>query len=124
MNRAVLVVDDDPRSRKLARDTLASLGYVVIEATTAEQAVELAGHVPPALILMDIRLPGMSGLEALVELRAKPALKGVPVVAVTASALRGEESKLLEKGFNGCVAKPYHFRELAELVDQLIGSQD
>ena len=84
MNRAVLVVDDDPRSRKLARDTLASLGYVVIEATTAEQAVELAGHVPPALILMDIRLPGMSGLEALVELRANQALKGVPVVAVTA----------------------------------------
>ena len=122
MTRMVLVVDDDPVSRKLARDTLASLGMVVVEATDAENALDLACHVPPDLILMDLRLPGMSGAEALKDLRKSARLARVPVIAVTASVFADGGRSLKQNGFDAYVAKPYHFRDLAEVVERLLST--
>src|SRR5688572_30370041 len=92
--RVILIVEDDERSRKLLRDVLQFHGYATLEATTGEDAVELAQSALPQLILMDLRLPGLDGEKALLQIRADPATADIPVVAVTASVMRGDEQRL------------------------------
>jgi two-component system cell cycle response regulator DivK len=104
-NELILIIEDDPSSRKLLRDTLQVAGYATIEAPTAELGLSLAGQRRPALILMDIRLPGMSGVEALGYLRRDPAMQSVAVIAVTAS-VSGPRSELMKAGFDGLETKP------------------
>jgi two-component system cell cycle response regulator DivK len=102
----ILIVEDDARSRKLLRDLLQFHGYRTVEADTGNGAFDLARSEQPCLILLDIRLPDIDGTEVLELLRADPATAGIPVLAVTASVMRGDEQHFLRVGFNGYIPKP------------------
>jgi CheY-like chemotaxis protein len=108
--RTVVVVEDNERSRRLARDLLELHGFTVLGVATAEEGLELVRRDPPDLLLLDIQLPGMDGVEALKLLRADPDLEKVPAVAVTAYAMRGDEERLLAEGFDAYIAKPIDTR--------------
>jgi two-component system cell cycle response regulator DivK len=119
-NELILIVEDNPKNLKLVRDTLQVKGYRTIEAGTGEEGVQLAREQHPALILMDIQLPGISGVEAFRQLRADPATRSIPIVAVTASVMAQERQKVMAAGFDGFQGKPISVRELLETVRQLL----
>jgi CheY-like chemotaxis protein len=102
----ILIVEDDPSSRKLARDLLGVNGYRTIECETGEEGLRLALELAPALILMDIQLPGISGIEALKRLREDARTKNIPAIAITASVTLRERSEIKEAGFDGFQSKP------------------
>lgn len=112
----VLIVEDNPRNMKLVRDVLQVKGYATIEATTGEDGVRLAKERLPALVLMDIQLPGISGIEALKQLRADPATAAIPVIAVTASVMVSDRRNITDAGFDGYVGKPLNLREFLDAV--------
>jgi two-component system cell cycle response regulator DivK len=112
----ILVVEDNERNMKLLRDVLQAIGYHTLEATSAGQALVLAAENRPALVLMDIRLPDMDGVEALKRLRMDPRTASVPVLAVTAQAMKGDRERFLGEGFDGYVSKPIDVDELIEAV--------
>jgi two-component system, cell cycle response regulator DivK len=112
----VLVVEDNELNLKLVRDVLSYAGYQVIEARSGEQGVELATGCRPDLILMDLQLPGIDGTETLRQLRASPITQEVPVVAVTAFAMRDDRERAFRSGFDGYVEKPFSVRELPAQV--------
>jgi two-component system cell cycle response regulator DivK len=114
--RLVLVVEDNEKNRKLARDLLSFRGFRVAEATTATDALIAARAEPPDLVLMDVALPDMDGVEALRLLRDDPLTSDVPVVAVTAFALKGDRERLLDEGFDGYVAKPIDVRTFVDAL--------
>src|SRR5262249_31080102 len=111
-NELILIVEDNPKNLKLMRDTLQVKGYHTVETDTGEEGVQLARERRPALILMDIQLPGMNGIEALRELRADPATRTIPVIAVTASVMAQDRQKIMAAGFDGFQGKPISVREL------------
>ena len=115
MNR-ILIVEDNPRNLKLVRDVLQVKGYVTLEAGTAEEGVRIAAEQMPDLVLMDIHLPGMNGIEALRVLRGDPATAAIPVIAVTASVMQDDRRMIMEAGFNAYVGKPINLREFLEAV--------
>jgi len=102
----ILIVEDNEKNRKLERDILQFHGYRTAEAETAEEGIRLAQATPPALVLMDIQLPGMNGIEALYQLRADPRTRPIPVIAVTASVMTQDRQKIIAAGFDGYQAKP------------------
>ena len=102
----VLVVEDNPRNMKLFRDVLLAKGYRTLEATTGEEAVALAVEHSPDLVLMDIQLPDIDGVEALGRLRAEERTASVPVLALTAQAMDGDRERFLAAGFDGYLSKP------------------
>jgi len=102
----ILVVEDNERNLKLVRDVLQFAGYRVVAASSAEQGIELALAEPPDLVLMDLQLPGMTGTEALERLRLSPRTSAVPVVAVTAFAMKDDRVQALAAGFDGYLTKP------------------
>jgi two-component system cell cycle response regulator DivK len=112
----ILVVEDNERNLKLVRDVLEFAGFQVVTATTAEQGVALAVEEPPDLVLMDLQLPGMSGTEALRRLRGSAITMAVPVVAVTAFAMKDDRARALAAGFDGYLDKPISVRDLAGQV--------
>jgi two-component system, cell cycle response regulator DivK len=116
----ILIVEDNEKNRKLERDVLQFHGYQIMEAVTAEDGLRLAGETPPALVLMDIQLPGMSGIEALAVLRADPALRTIPVIAVTASAMTHDRQKILDAGFDGYQSKPISIVDFVAAVRSTI----
>jgi two-component system, cell cycle response regulator DivK len=116
----VLVVEDDSRSRKLVRDLLAFKGYEIIEAATGEEGVGLARERRPSLILMDIRLPGIDGIQALDRLRAEVATRGIPVMAMTASVMSGDRQRVLDAGFDAFQSKPIKIKDFVAAVEQLL----
>ena len=120
MGERILVVEDNAKNLKLIRDVLQFSGYEVIEARSGEEGVELAGKHAPDLVLMDLQLPGMDGIEALRLLRADPATKSVPVVAVTAFAMRNDRDRTLLAGFDGYVEKPISVRALPSQVKSFL----
>ena len=97
----ILVVEDNEKNMKLFRDVLQAKGYQTLEATSGEQAVELATEHIPDLILMDVQLPGIDGIEALGRIQADERTKAIPVVALTAQAMSGDRERFLESGFDG-----------------------
>ncbi|MFB7885034.1 response regulator [Microbacterium sp. NPDC056057] len=117
----VLVVEDNPLNLKLVRDVLTASGYEVLPAVTGEEGVALAATCEPDLVLMDLQLPDFDGYEALRRLREDPALQAVPVVAVTAFAMREDRERAKESGFDGYLEKPISIRELPGQVDAFIG---
>jgi CheY-like chemotaxis protein len=119
-NELILIVEDNAMNLKLVRDTLQAKGYRTIEAGTGEEGVQLARAQQPALVLMDIQLPGISGIEAFHQLRADPSTSSIPVVAVTASVMAQERQKVMAAGFNGFQDKPISVRELLETIRQLL----
>ena len=116
----ILIVEDNPMNLELATDLLEAAGYVVIQAGTAEDGIELARAESPDLILMDISLPGMDGLEATGVLKQDPATKGITVIAMTAHAMRGDEEKALAAGCAGYITKPIDTREFPKAVARFI----
>ena len=114
--QAILIIDDDPCSRKLARDVLSHVGYAIREAANAEDGLALAYSERPRLVLMDVQLPGMSGVEALGRLRADPVTAGIPVIAVTALAMKSDRARLAAAGFDAYLEKPLDVRTLAAVV--------
>ena len=117
---AVLIVEDNPRNLKLVRDVLNHVGYRTLEAGTAEDGLELARTERPGLILMDVQLPGMDGLQALEQLRADPRTADIRVMAVTAFAMKRDRERCLEAGFDGYLEKPIDVRELPRRVAELM----
>ena len=114
----ILVVEDNEMNMKLFRDVLVATGYRTLAATTAGQAVELAVAHVPDLVLMDIRLPDVDGVQALLRLRADERTAAIPVLAVTAQAMEGDRELFLEAGFDGYVSKPVNVREFIGQVRQ------
>ncbi|HEY7363932.1 MAG TPA: response regulator [Methylomirabilota bacterium] len=116
----ILIVEDNERNRRLVRDVLQFKGYQTIESETAEEGLRLAREQAPALILMDIQLPGMDGITALGRLREDPVTRGIPVMAVTASAMTHDRQKIMAAGFDAYETKPIRVKEFLEAVRQLL----
>jgi two-component system cell cycle response regulator DivK len=120
MTHVILVVEDNERNLKLLRDVLEYAGYDVRVARTGEDGVTLAVKEPPDLVLMDLQLPGIDGMEALRQLRDSPRTADVPVVAVTAQAMKQDRERALEAGFDGYVEKPISVRAFPEQVRRFL----
>jgi two-component system, cell cycle response regulator DivK len=112
----ILVVEDNERNMKLFRDVLEASGYRTLEAATGERAVELVFEHRPDLVLMDIQLPDIDGVEALARLRADERLSSVPVLALTAQAMEGDRERFLAAGFDGYLSKPVNIAEFIATV--------
>ncbi len=118
--RTVLVVDDSDDIRELIRLMLQMKGCLVVEATNGENAVEVARQVYPNLILMDLSMPVLDGYEATRRIKADPALRHIPIIAVTSYALAGDEAKASSAGCDGYVAKPFSPRQLLAKINALL----
>jgi two-component system, cell cycle response regulator DivK len=116
MNHVILLVEDNERNLKLVRDVLEYVGYDVRVARTAEDGIALAVKEPPDLVLMDLQLPGIDGMEALRRLRENQRTADIPVVAVTAQAMKQDRERALEAGFNGYIEKPISVRAFPDQV--------
>ena len=114
----ILVVEDNEKNMKLFRDVLVATGYRTLEATTGVEAVDMASEHTPDLVLMDIQLPDLDGVQALHRLRADERTAAIPVLALTAQAMRGDRERFLAEGFDGYVSKPVNVRELIGIVRQ------
>ena len=119
-NELILIIEDNEKNRKLIRDLLQAKRYETIECESAEQGLKLAEERQPALILMDIQLPGMDGISALKQLKASTATRPIPVMAITASAMTYNRESMLAEGFDGYQIKPFNLREFLAEIDGLI----
>jgi two-component system cell cycle response regulator DivK len=117
----VLIVEDNEKNMKLFRDVLLATGYSTLEATTGEDAVALAVSRTPALVLMDVQLPGIDGVEALVRLRRDARTESIPVLALTAQAMHGDRERFLAAGFDGYLSKPMDIAELIRTAEEYCG---
>ena len=118
MSKRILAIEDHEENRRLLRDLLTSVGYEMIEAITGEEGLTLAATHAPDLILMDIQLPGLDGYEVTRRVKANPALRHVPVIAVTPYALSGDEVKAMEAGCDAYVTKPFDPVELLAKIQE------
>jgi two-component system cell cycle response regulator DivK len=112
----ILIVDDNAQNRKLARDVLEFAGFRTLEATGGVEGVAMALEQLPDLVLMDIRMPDLNGLDALRLLREDPRTVDTPIVALTSSTMRGDEERFLAEGFDGYMQKPISVREFPDQV--------
>ncbi len=119
-NELILIVEDNEKNRKLVRDVLTFKGYEVIEAETGEEGVRLAQARPPSLVLMDIRLPGIDGVEALRRLRAELTTREIPVMAMTASVMTEDRQAIMGAGFDAYQGKPIKVKDFVAAVEQLL----
>lgn len=115
----VLIVEDNEKNMKLARDVLQVKGYATLEAVTGEDGVRLAKEKLPDLVLMDIQLPGISGIDALKVLRSDAQTEKIPVAALTASVTPTDRSKITAAGFDAFLSKPINLKEFLEIVKRL-----
>ena len=122
-NELILIIEDNEKNRKLVRDVLQVKGYTTIESETAEEGLKLALEKSPALVLMDIQLPGMDGITALKQLRANPQTKSVPVIAITASAMTNNRQAMLAEGFDGYQSKPISLKDFLGEIERVLVSQ-
>jgi CheY-like chemotaxis protein len=118
----ILIIEDNEKNRKLVRDVLQIKGYKTIESETAEDGLKLALDKSPALVLMDIQLPGMDGITALKQLRANPQTKSVPVIAITASAMTNNRQAMLAEGFDGYQSKPISVKDFLGELERVLAS--
>ncbi len=116
----IVVVEDDEKSRKLVRDVLTHANYRLLEADSGEAGVRLAREHHPALIVMDIHLPGIDGIEALHQLRAVSDTRDIPILAVTASAMTTERTKIMTAGFDGYESKPISVKRFLAAVREIL----
>ncbi len=118
----ILIIEDNDKNLKLIRDVLQVKGYATLEAVNAEDGIELARKHRPGLVLMDIQLPGMNGIEALRVLRADPATAAIPVIAVTASVMQQDRKLITDAGFDAYVGKPINLKEFLDAVKDALTS--
>ena len=122
-NELILIIEDNEKNRKLVRDVLQVKGYKTIESETAEEGLKLALEKSPALVLMDVQLPGMDGITALKQLRANPQTKSIPVIAITASAMTNNRQTMLAEGFDGYQPKPISLKDFLGEIERVLVSQ-
>ena len=116
----ILIVEDNEKNMKLARDVLQSRGYTTLEAVSGEDGVRMAVEKKPDLVLMDIQLPGINGIEALRQVRTDPGCARIPIVAFTASVMSTDRSQISEAGFDGFIGKPINLKEFLETVKRVL----
>ena len=119
-NELILIVEDNEKNRKLVRKVLERLGYRTGEVETGEEAVEAARKLSPDLVLMDYQLPGIDGIEAFRRIRADPAIRRMPIVAVTASAMPEDTARMKAAGFDGFETKPINVKNLMATIEKLL----
>ena len=119
-NELILIIEDNEKNRKLARDVLQVKGYRTIESETAEVGLDLARGQSPALILMDIQLPGMDGVTAMKQLKADPSTNGIPIIAITASAMTNNRTAMMAEGFDGYQTKPITLKDFLGEVERVL----
>ena len=122
-NQLILIIEDNEKNRKLARDVLQVKGYQTLESETAEEGILLAQEHLPALILMDIQLPGIDGITALKQLRAEPKTRSIPVIAITASAMTHNRTTMLAEGFDGYQTKPIGLKDFLDEVQRVLAAR-
>jgi CheY-like chemotaxis protein len=119
----ILIIEDNEKNRKLARDVLQVKGYKTIESETAEEGIDLAASQSPALILMDIQLPGIDGITAMKQLKADAKTKSIPIIAITASAMTHNRQTMLAEGFDGYQTKPISLKDFLGEVERVLREQ-
>ena len=119
-NELILIIEDNEKNRKLARDVLQVKGYQTIESETAEDGLKLAEEKSPALILMDIQLPGMDGITAMKQLKAEPKTQNIPIIAITASTMTNNRTAMLAEGFDGYQTKPITLKDFLGEVARVL----
>ena len=117
-DKNVMVVEDNEKNRKLMRVILKAKGFNVIEATTGEEALGILKNQKPDIILRDIQLPGVDGLTLTKQIKADATCSAIPIIAVTAHAMKGDEQKILDAGCDGYISKPVNTQELPSLVEK------
>ena len=122
-NELILIVEDNEHNQKLASDVLRFKGYRVLVAPTAEEGIPMALKEKPDLVLMDIHLPGMNGIEALAKLRADPETKAIPVFAFTASVMPQDRKEITSAGFDGFLSKPINLKEFLDTIAATLGGK-
>jgi two-component system cell cycle response regulator DivK len=124
MDKLILIVEDEPKNITLFRDLLRRFGYTTIEATNGRDGVNLAKARNPDLILMDIQLPVMDGLEATRILKLDAKTRNIPILALTSYAMKGDRDKILQAGCDGYLAKPVDVREFLSTVARYLSTQE
>ena len=119
-DKNVMVVEDNEKNRKLMRVVLKAKGYNIMEASTGEEALNLLKNQKPDIILMDIQLPGIDGITLIKQIKGDITTKDIPIIAVTAYAMKGDEQKILETGCDAYVSKPINTQELPLIVEKYI----
>jgi CheY-like chemotaxis protein len=117
---AILIVDDNPTNMKLVRILLASEGYDVRAASDAEEALNILKEFSPRMILMDIQLPGIDGLELTRRLKSDPATRDITIIGLTAYVMKGDKERILAAGCDGYIPKPIDTRTLPQLVEEYL----
>jgi len=120
MNERILIVEDNSQNMRLIEMTLRAKGYALLKASDGEEALDVAVRERPDLIIMDIELPKMSGLEVTTKLRSTAVFSHVPIVAITAYAMKGDKEKAIEAGCDAYLSKPINTRELPEVIAQML----
>ena len=115
-NPRILVVEDNPKNMKLIRDVLQFKGFDILEAQSGEEGIEVARGERPTLVLMDVQLPGIDGLEAMKAIKDDEITQDIPVVALTAYAMKGDREQLLAEGFDGYISKPVDIKTLVGTI--------
>jgi len=121
-NELILIIEDNEKNRKLVRDVLQVKGHKTIESETAEEGLKIALEKSPALILMDIQLPGMDGIAAPKQLRTNPQTENIPVIAITASAMTNNRQTMLAEGFDGYQSKPISVKDFLGEIERVLAS--
>ena len=124
MGKTILIVEDEPRNLKLLRDLLQRFGYEILEATDGEQGMKSAGEKMPDLILMDIMMPIMDGLEATRIIKADIKTKHIPIIALTSYAMKGDREKTIEAGCDAYIAKPIDIQEVLKTIENFLTMQE
>jgi two-component system cell cycle response regulator DivK len=122
--KRILVIEDNPTNLKLATTILAKAGYDVAQAFDAPSGIARAHELRPDLILMDVQLPGMDGLAATRELKQHPQTRAIPVIALTAFAMKGDEQKMLAAGCDGYIAKPIRYHDFLARIEAALAGND
>jgi len=120
MKEKILIVEDNPPNMRLMEMTLRAKGYTLLRATDGEEALDMAIKNKPALIIMDIQLPKVNGLEVTKRLRQMPDFNHIPIIAVTAYAMRGDEERIIKAGCDAYLSKPINTHQLAEIVAKML----
>lgn len=124
MGRTILVVDDNEANLRLINAVLKTRGYDLMEARNGEAALEAVAARRPSLVLMDVQMPGLSGIEVARTIRSQPALADLGLIAITAMAMKGDREEILAAGFNDYLAKPYKMGELLSLVARWLPTEE
>ena len=120
MKEKILIVEDSPQSMRLLEMVLGAKGYTLLKATDGEEALDMAMREQPDLVIMDVQIPKLSGLEVTRKLRETPAFSHTPIIGITAYAMKGDRERVIESGCDAYLSKPISTRELPEVIAQML----